>query len=96
MDLYYWCHPRHHVAYSEFHEPANTATTVPINQKITAAFSKSMDSTTITATTFTLKQGATPVAGSVSYAGTIATFTPANNLQPVRSILPQLQPGLPT
>jgi len=60
--------------------PANTATTVPINQKITAAFSKSMDSTTITATTFTLKQGATSVAGSVSYAGTIATFTPASNL----------------
>src|SRR5438445_308825 len=55
--------------------PANTATTVPSNQKITAAFSKSLDATTITATPFTVKQGATSEAASK-----VATFTPANNL----------------
>jgi hypothetical protein len=60
--------------------PANTATAVPINQKITATFSKAMDSTTITATTFTVLNGVTPIAGSVTYAGLTATFTPAANL----------------
>lgn len=34
----------------------------------------------ITTTTFTHKQVATSVAGSVSYSGTTATFTPASNL----------------
>ena len=60
--------------------PANIATAVPINQKITATFSKAMDSTTITATTFTVLNGVTPIAGSVTYAGLTATFTPAANL----------------
>lgn len=60
--------------------PANTATAVPINQKITATFSKAMDSTTITATTFTVLNGVTPIAGSVTYAGLTATFTPAASL----------------
>jgi hypothetical protein len=39
-----------------------------------------MDSSTLTATTFTVKQGVSVVAGSVSYAGTTATFTPASPL----------------
>src|SRR5207249_3158364 len=46
-------------------DPVNAATGVAINRKIAAAFSESMDPSTITTTTFTLKQGATPVAGSV-------------------------------
>jgi len=60
--------------------PASAATLVALNQKINASFSKAMDSRTITATTFTVKQGATPVAGTVSYVGTNATFTPTANL----------------
>jgi hypothetical protein len=60
--------------------PANAATGVTLNQKIAATFSEVMDSSTITTTTFTVKQGTTPVAGSVSYAGTIATFAPTANL----------------
>jgi len=39
-----------------------------------------MDAATISATTFTLKQGTTNVAGSVSYSGTTATFNPTNDL----------------
>ncbi|MCE9576594.1 MAG: ice-binding family protein [Deltaproteobacteria bacterium] len=35
-----------------------------------------MDSTTLTATTFLVRQGATPIAGVVTYAGSTATFTP--------------------
>ena len=39
-----------------------------------------MSASTINTSTFTLKQGTTPVSGSVSYVGTTATFTPAANL----------------
>jgi hypothetical protein len=39
-----------------------------------------MDPLTITAATFTLKQGVTPVYGTVSYAGTTAYFTPFSSL----------------
>ena len=60
--------------------PANAATGVALNQKIGATFSKVMDTSTITTTTFTVKQGTTAVAGTVSYAGSVATFTPTANL----------------
>ena len=62
--------------------PANGATGVAINQTITAAFSEAMNASTISTASFTLKQGATAVAGTVSYAGVTATFTPAGNLAP--------------
>src|SRR2546422_454798 len=42
-----------------------------------------MNPLTITPVTFTLKQGSTDVAGTVSYAGVTATFTPAGNLAPL-------------
>ena len=61
-------------------DPANAATGVAINKKIAATFSEAMDPSTINTTTFTLKQGTTPVAGTVTYVGTTATFTPASNL----------------
>ncbi len=61
-------------------DPANNETGVGINQKIIATFSKTMDATTITASTFTLKQGTTSVSGFVSYSGTTAIFAPASNL----------------
>ncbi len=61
--------------------PADAATDVGLNQKIAATFSVDMDATTITTTTFTLKQGTTPVSGIVSYSGTTAIFAPADNLQ---------------
>lgn len=60
--------------------PINAAVSVPINQKIAATFSETMDATTITASTFTLMQGTTPVSGFVSYSGTTAIFAPSNNL----------------
>ena len=61
-------------------DPLNAATGVPLNQKIAATFSKTMDATTLTAATFTLKQGSTSVSGFVSYIGTTATFAPASIL----------------
>src|SRR5206468_3879987 len=55
--------------------PANAPTGVSISGNIAATFSEAMDSSTITPGTFTLKQGTTAVAGTVSYAGVTATFT---------------------
>ncbi len=65
--------------------PANTATGVPINQALSATFSKAMNPLTISGTTFTLTgPGTTAIAGLVTYAGVgnTATFTPASNLAP--------------
>ena len=61
-------------------DPANNATNVVLNKIITATFSMPMDPLTINSTTFTLKLGATPVAGTVSYSGSMASFTPSANL----------------
>ncbi|MFZ1730938.1 MAG: Ig-like domain-containing protein [Bacteroidota bacterium] len=60
--------------------PVNAATNVPNNQKIAAIFSEIMDPLTITTASFTLMEGLTPVAGTVSYVGVTATFTPTNAL----------------
>ncbi|MDP9002431.1 MAG: ice-binding family protein, partial [Myxococcota bacterium] len=59
--------------------PLNLATAVSINAQPTATFSTTMDPTTITALTFTLMQGATPVIGVVTLDGptNTATFAPA-------------------
>ncbi len=57
--------------------PANLATAVAVNTPISATFSGAMDPATITGTTFTLTgPGLTPVAGTVTYAGSTATFAP--------------------
>ena len=61
-------------------DPVNLATGVALNKVISANFSVAMNPATITASTFTLMVGATPVSGAVNYAGTTATFTPASNL----------------
>ncbi len=60
--------------------PANAATGVAIGGNIAATFSEAMNPLTVTNTTFTLKQGTTPVPGTVVFVGTIATFNPTSNL----------------
>ncbi len=60
--------------------PSNGATSVATNSAVNVTFSESMSSSTITTSTFTLKQGTTSVSGSVSYSGTTATFTPSSVL----------------
>jgi hypothetical protein len=59
--------------------PLNAAIDVPVGSKLSATFSKAMDPLTLTALTFTVLQGATPVAGTVTYkpATKTATFKPA-------------------
>jgi hypothetical protein len=58
----------------------NGATNVPINTKVGATFSEAMDPLTVTNLTFTLKQGATPVSGAITYSNVSAVFIPASNL----------------
>ena len=58
----------------------NGATNVPINTKVGATFSEAMDPLTVTNLTFTLKQGATPVSGTITYSNVSAVFVPASNL----------------
>lgn len=60
--------------------PANAATGVPRNPTLTASFTEAMTPSTINATTFVLMNGATSVPGTVSYAGTVATFIPTSAL----------------
>lgn len=62
--------------------PLAGATGVPINRTVTASFSEVMDPADINATSFTLvtSAGGTPVAGTVTYLGTTASFNPTNDL----------------
>lgn len=60
--------------------PANLATNVPLTQIISATFNEPVDPLTINTSTFTVRIGATPVSGTVTYSGSTATFTPTSNL----------------
>ncbi len=67
--------------------PDAGATGVATNTAIAATFDEAMDPFSITPATFTVKQGATVIAGTVSYGpGTTANFTPASAL-PVSTLL---------
>jgi hypothetical protein len=63
-------------------DPVEGASNVALNKAVTADFSTPMNSATVNATSFLLKQGTTAVAGSVTYLGVRATFTPALSLLP--------------
>lgn len=64
-----------------FTAPEAGEVAVPINRKVSVAFSEVMNQSTITSATFTLTgPGLTPVSGAVAYVGTSATFTPAVDL----------------
>lgn len=61
--------------------PANGAANVPIDQALSATFNEAMSPSTISATSFTLTAtGGAAVAGTVTYAGGTATFTPTADL----------------
>lgn len=61
-------------------DPTSNATDVLFDKVVNVTFSEEMDAASINATTFTLKQGATAVAGTVAYASSSASFTPSANL----------------
>ena len=58
--------------------PADLATNVAVGSRVSATFSRAMNPTTLTNLTFTLRQGANTIAGTVSYdaLSMTATFTP--------------------
>lgn len=61
-------------------DPITSASNVALNKVITATFNTSMNPTTINSATFLINQGTNVISGTVSYAGTTATFTPTNLL----------------
>src|SRR6266571_1062246 len=73
--------------------PANATTGVGITAQLATTFSEPMDASTINTSTFTLKQGTTPVAGTVSYSGVTATFTPTGNLAPLTTYTATISTG---
>lgn len=60
-------------------DPSNGANNVALDKTVNATFSEAMDPLTMTTATFTLKQGTTPISGTVSYLGRTATFSPTAN-----------------
>src|SRR5689334_24525991 len=61
--------------------PANGATGVSVGSSVTASFSRAMNGGSITSSSFTLTPaGGSPVAATVSYAGTTATLSPSSSL----------------
>lgn len=63
--------------------PADGDTGVATNNSIEAFFSDELDPSTVNTTTFTLMQGTTPVAGTVTYNGQdAAIFNPSSDLSP--------------
>src|SRR3954466_7080190 len=60
--------------------PSTGGAGVALNVKIAATFSAVMNPSTISASTFSVRQGSSAVSGTVSYSGSTATFTPASNL----------------
>jgi hypothetical protein len=60
--------------------PLNDASDVSRNIVLSVSFSEAMAPLTVNNLTFTLKQGATDIPGSVSYTGTTAILTPTNIL----------------
>lgn len=63
-------------------DPANNDTNVFLNKTIAVSFNMPMYPLTINTTTFTLKQGTTPITGTVTYSGTTAYFKPTVLLAP--------------
>lgn len=56
--------------------PGNNATDVPSNSVITVTFSEAVDPATVTPVAMSIRSGFNTRAGTITYAGTTATFTP--------------------
>lgn len=63
-------------------DPADLETGVDLGKSVTATFNEAMNQSTLTASTFTLRRGASTVLGSVSYSGMTATFNPSSDFAP--------------
>lgn len=61
-------------------DPINNATDVALNKIITATFNMPMDPLTLSDLTYTVKQGATTILGTISYSGSTVSFKPTSQL----------------
>src|SRR5207247_1931533 len=66
---------------------------VPLNETITATFSEAMDPSTISSDERRVRQGTTPVAGTVTYTNGTAIFTPADILAPLTTYTATISTG---
>jgi hypothetical protein len=73
--------------------PSNGSSNVVLNSKLTVTFNEAMSAASINTVSFQLKQGATPISGTVSYAGGIATFTPTTGLAPLTTYTATISTG---
>ncbi|MFH1156324.1 MAG: chitobiase/beta-hexosaminidase C-terminal domain-containing protein [Pseudomonadota bacterium] len=60
--------------------PADAAVDVPVISEITATFSEALAAASVNASSFTLWDGTTNIAGTVTYNGLTATFAPSDPL----------------
>ncbi|WP_395050216.1 ice-binding family protein [Flavobacterium sp.] len=60
--------------------PLDGATGVPFNQIVSATFNEEMNPATINQSSFILTVGGTPVSGTVTLSGAVASFTPSSLL----------------
>jgi hypothetical protein len=60
--------------------PTNNQTGVALNATISATFNKTVNTSSVQSDTFTLSRAGASVAGTLSFNGTTATFTPSTNL----------------
>jgi methionine-rich copper-binding protein CopC len=75
--------------------PANAATGVAVNRKISATFDEAVNTSTITPARFKVTgPGSTPVSGSVTYLGRTAVFTPSNGLASNRTYTATITTGV--
>lgn len=58
-------------------DPEDKTNNVVLNKLVSVTFNMPMKASTITTTTYTLKQGTTAVSGTVTYSGSTATFIPS-------------------
>ncbi len=61
-------------------DPEANEVDVPVNSNITATFSEPLDGSTVTNSTFTVRQNGTIINGTITYSGLTAIFNPSNNL----------------
>lgn len=74
--------------------PLNNQTAVALNANVGATFSLTMDPATLTAATFTVKQGSTAVPGAVTFSGATAIFNPTSTLAASTSYTATLSTGV--
>ncbi len=72
------------------YSPANNAMNVPLSSTVTATFSLPMNSATFTSASFTLKDGATTLLGSLNVVGNVMTFTPNLPLPANRDLIAKI------